>query len=59
MHTSMRYASLLKKQKILILKILIDKIQKLIVKEIKLNINRHIATKKNKKITTFLKSNNA
>jgi hypothetical protein len=47
MHTSKRYATLLKKQKILIKKNLIDKIHKLIVKEIKLNVNRHIKTNRN------------
>jgi hypothetical protein len=36
---------------------IIDKIHKLIVKELKLNVNRHI--KKRQKSQTFFKSNNA
>jgi hypothetical protein len=36
---------------------LIEKIHKLIVKELKLNVNHHI--KKKAKTTTFFKSNNA
>jgi hypothetical protein len=46
---------LVKKQKILNLKNIIDKIHKLIVKKLKLNVNCHI---KIGRITTFLKSNN-
>jgi hypothetical protein len=47
MQTSKKKVNLPRKQKKLIKKDLIDKIHKLIVKELKFNINCHIQTRKN------------
>jgi hypothetical protein len=47
MPTSKRYENLLKKAKNFNLKNLVDKMHKLIIKELKLNLNYHIKTCRN------------
>jgi len=54
MQTSKKYVNLLRKQKILIKKNLVDKIHKLIIKKFKFNVDCHIKMQKSQPSSSLI-----